>query len=172
MTTRKALVAVKRVVDYAVKIRVKPDFTGVDVDNVKKSMNPFCEIAVEEALRMREAGHVREVVAVTIGTAECKDTVRVALSMGADRAMHVVVPAGVDVQPLAVAGVLRSIVERESPDVVLLGKQAIDGDNNQTGQMLAGMLDWPQVCVAAFGTCAAPLVSRRMTAIHQFTTVL
>lgn len=146
MSSRKILVGVKRVVDYAVKVRVKRDGTGVDLNNVKMSMNPFCEIAVEEALRMREAKQAKEVVAVTIGPKKAAETVRVALGMGADRGLHIAVPEDhPELQPLALASILKTVVEKESPDVVILGKQSIDGDNNQTGQMLAGMLGWPQV---------------------------
>lgn len=137
------LVGVKRVVDYAVKVRVKPDGTGVDTSNVKMSMNPFCEIAVEEAIRLREKKKVTEVVAVSIGPKKAAETLRVALSMGADRALHI--QGDDEIHPLGVASILAKLVERETPDLVMLGKQAIDGDNNQTGQMLAGMLDWPQV---------------------------
>lgn len=147
MSARRVLVGVKRVVDYAVKVRVKPDGTGVDLANTKMSMNPFCEIAVEEAIRLREAKLASEVVAVTIGPKKALDTLRVALSMGADRGVHVVIPDGeAELQPLAVANVFKSIVDQEDVDLVMLGKQSIDGDNNQTGQMLAGMLGWPQVC--------------------------
>ena len=143
MTGRRVLVGVKRVIDYAVKVRVKPDGSGVET-NVKMSMNPFCEIALEEALRLREAKHVSEVVAVSIGPKKAADTLRVALGMGADRAVHLTTDS--DIQPLGIANCLRALVEKESPSLVMLGKQSIDGDNNQTGQMLAGMLGWPQVC--------------------------
>lgn len=146
MSARKILVGVKRVVDYAVKVRVKPDGTGVDTSNVKMSMNPFCEIAVEEALRIREKKMADQVVAVTIGPKKAADTVRVALSMGADRAIHIAVPDDhPEPQPLTIASVLQTLAEKEKPDLIILGKQSIDGDNNQTGQMLAGMLGWPQV---------------------------
>ena len=138
----KVLVAVKRVVDYNVRIRVKSDGSGVDTDNVKMSMNPFDENAVEEALRMREAGTASEVVAVSIGSAKSQETLRTALAMGADRAIHVETDA--DIEPLGVAKLLRHIVEQESPEVVIVGKQAIDDDSNQTGQMLAALLNWPQ----------------------------
>ncbi|KAG0454402.1 hypothetical protein HPP92_025706 [Vanilla planifolia] len=139
----KILVAVKRVVDYAVKIRVKPDKSGVETNNVKMSMNPFCEIAMEEALRMREAGAASEVIAVSIGPPQCTETLRTALAMGADRAVHV--DAGTStVYPLSVAKILRAIVELEKPGLLILGKQAIDDDCNQTGQMVAGLLKWPQ----------------------------
>ncbi|RLM73569.1 electron transfer flavoprotein subunit beta, mitochondrial [Panicum miliaceum] len=142
----KILVAVKRVVDYAVKVRVRPDRTGVETANVKMSMNPFCEIAVEEALRLREAGAAAEVVAATIGPAQSADTLRTALAMGADRAVHVLHdpdPAR-PLLPLAVAKILRAVALQEKPGLVILGKQAIDDDCNQTGQMLAGLLQWPQ----------------------------
>lgn len=146
MASRRILVGVKRVIDYAVKVRVKPDGSGVE-SNVKMSMNPFCEIAVEEALRLREAKQAAEVIAVTIGPKKAAETVRVALAMGADRAIHFITPEKeAELQPLAVANVLRDLVDKEKPDMVILGKQSIDGDNNQTGQMLAGMLGWPQVC--------------------------
>ena len=138
----KVLVAVKRVVDYNVKIRVKADGSGVDTANVKMSMNPFDEIANEEAIRLREAGKASEVVAVSLGEAKCQETLRTALAMGADRAIHV--ETDVELQPLAVAKLLRAVVEREQPGLVILGKQAIDDDSNQTGQMLAALLGWPQ----------------------------
>ncbi len=138
----KILVAVKRVIDYNVKIRVKADQTGVETANVKMSMNPFDEIAVEEALRLREAGTASEVVAVTIGTAKSQETLRTALAMGADRG--ILVETAADLQPLAVSKILAALVQREDPAIVILGKQAIDDDNNQTGQMLAALLGWPQ----------------------------
>ena len=138
----KALVTVKRVVDYNVRVRVKSDGSGVDTDNVKMSMNPFDENGIEEALRMREAGSVDEVVVVSIGGPKSQETLRTALAMGADRAIHI--EADNAVEPLAVAKLLSKIVEKESPGIVILGKQAIDDDNNQTGQMLAALLDWPQ----------------------------
>jgi electron transfer flavoprotein beta subunit len=138
----KILVPVKRVVDYNVKIRVKADQTGVDLANVKMSMNPFCEIAVEEAVRLQEAGTATEVIAVSIGPAQAQETLRTALAMGADRG--ILIHTDIDVEPLAVAKLLKGVVEAESPDMVILGKQAIDGDNNQTGQMLAALLGWPQ----------------------------
>ncbi|CAD6264152.1 unnamed protein product [Miscanthus lutarioriparius] len=150
----KILVAVKRVVDYAVKVRVRPDRTGVETANVKMSMNPFCEIAVEEALRLREAGAAAEVVAATVGPAQSADTLRTALAMGADRAVHVLHdqdPAR-PLLPLAVAKILRAVALQEKPDLVILGKQAIDDDCNQTGQMLAGLLQWPQ------GTFASKII--------------
>ncbi len=138
----KVLVAVKRVVDYNVKIRVKADGSGVDTANVKMSMNPFDEIANEEAIRLKEAGKASEVVAVSLGEAKCQETLRTALAMGADRAIHVETDA--ELQPLAVAKLMRAVVEREQPGLVILGKQAIDDDSNQTGQMLAALLGWPQ----------------------------
>ena len=138
----KLLVAVKRVIDYNVKVRVKADGTGVETANVKMSMNPFDEIAVEEAVRLLESGAATEVVAVSMGVQQCQETIRTALAMGADRGIHVKTDA--ELQPLAVAKLLAKIVERESPDIVLLGKQAIDDDSNQTGQMLAGLLGWSQ----------------------------
>ncbi len=139
----KLLVAVKRVVDYNVKIRIKADNSGVDTSNVKMSMNPFDEIAVEEAIRMKEAGHASEVVAVSLGSASSQETIRYALALGADRG--ILVDSGEEeLQPLAVAKLLRHLVEREQPQLVLLGKQAIDDDSNQTGQMLAALLGWPQ----------------------------
>ncbi len=138
----KVLVPVKRVVDANVKVRVKADRSGVDTDNVKMAMNPFDEIANEEAIRLKERGVASEVVAVSVGPAKCTETLRTALAMGADRAIHVVTDA--EVQPLAVAKILKVIVERERPGLVVMGKQAIDDDSNQTGQMLAGLLGWPQ----------------------------
>ncbi|POR44045.1 electron transfer flavoprotein subunit beta/FixA family protein [Methylobacterium sp. V23] len=138
----KVLVPVKRVVDYNVKIRVKADGSGVDLANVKMSMNPFDEIAVEEAIRLKEKGKVSEIVAVSIGPQQAQETLRTALAMGADRAI-LVKTDGV-VEPLAVAKILKALVEKEAPGLVILGKQAIDDDSNQTGQMLAALLDWPQ----------------------------
>jgi electron transfer flavoprotein beta subunit len=138
----KVLVPVKRVVDFNVKIRVKADHTGVETANVKMSMNPFDEIAVEEAVRLKEAGKATELVAVSIGPAQCQETIRTALAIGADRGIHV--ETNDEVQPLAVAKLLKAIVEREQPGLVILGKQAIDDDSNQTGQMLAALLGWPQ----------------------------
>ncbi len=138
----KVLVAVKRVVDYNVKIRVKADGTGVDLANVKMSMNPFDEIAVEEALRMREAGDASEVVAVSLGPQQCQETIRTALAMGADRG--ILVKTDDELQPLAVAKLLAAICREEAPGLVILGKQAIDDDSNQTGQMLAALLGWSQ----------------------------
>lgn len=138
----KVLVPVKRVVDYNVKIRVKADGTGVELANVKMSMNPFDEIAIEEALRLREAGTVEEVIAVSIGPAQASETIRTALAMGADRG--ILVKTDGPVEPLAVAKILKGVVDAEAPGLVILGKQAIDDDANQTGQMLAALLGWPQ----------------------------
>ena len=138
----KVLVPVKRVIDYNVKIRVKADGSGVELANVKMSMNPFDEIAVEEALRLREAGKATEVVAVSIGPQQSAETIRTALAMGADRGIHV--KTDQPVEPLAVAKLLKAVVEKETPGLVILGKQAIDDDSNQTGQMLAALLGWGQ----------------------------
>jgi electron transfer flavoprotein beta subunit len=138
----KILVPVKRVVDYNVKIRVKPDGSGVELANIKMSMNPFDEIAVEEAIRLKEAGKATEIVAVSIGPAQASETIRTALAMGADRG--ILVKAEGTVEPLAVAKILKAIVEAEQPGLVILGKQAIDDDSNQTGQMLAALLGWAQ----------------------------
>jgi electron transfer flavoprotein beta subunit len=138
----KVLVPVKRVVDANVKVRVKPDESGIDLANVKMAMNPFDEIAVEEALRLREAGKADEVVAVSIGPQSVQETIRTALAMGADRGIHVA--ADQAVEPLAVAKLLKAVVERETPELVIMGKQAIDDDCNQTGQMLAALLGWAQ----------------------------
>ena len=138
----KLLVAVKRVVDFNVKVRVKADQTGVELANVKMSMNPFDEIGVEEAVRLKEAGTVDEIVAVSMGPQQCQETIRTALAMGADRG--ILVKTDDELQPLAVAKLLKAIVEEEKPDIVILGKQAIDDDSNQTGQMLAGLLGWAQ----------------------------
>jgi electron transfer flavoprotein beta subunit len=146
----KILVPVKRVVDYNVKIRVKPDGSGVELANVKMSMNPFDEIAVEEAIRLKEAGKATEIVAVSIGPAQASETLRTALAMGADRG--ILVKAEGTVEPLAVAKILKAIVEAEQPGLVILGKQAIDDDSNQTGQMLAALLGWSQ------GTFASKVV--------------
>lgn len=143
----KILVPVKRVVDYNVKIRVKADGSGVELANVKMSMNPFDEIAVEEALRLKEAGKATEVVVVSIGPAQAAETIRTGLAMGADRGILVKVDG--TVEPLAVAKLLKKLVEQESPQLVILGKQAIDDDSNQTGQMLAALLDWPQATFAS-----------------------
>jgi len=138
----KILVAVKRVVDYNVKVRAKADGTGVETANVKMSMNPFDEIAVEEAIRLQEAGKAQEIVEISLGVAACQDTIRTALAMGADRG--ILVETDAELQPLAVAKLLKAAVEKEKPDLVILGKQAIDDDANQTGQMLAALLGWPQ----------------------------
>ena len=138
----KILVAVKRVVDYNVKIRVKADKTGVELANVKMSMNPFDEIAVEEAVRLKEAGKATEIVIVSIGPTAAQETIRTALAMGGDRG--ILVQTDADVQPLAVAKVLKAIAEKEAPNLIVLGKQAIDDDSNQVGQMLAALLGWPQ----------------------------
>jgi electron transfer flavoprotein beta subunit len=143
----KVLVPVKRVIDYNVKVRVKPDQTGVDLANVKMSMNPFCEIAIEEAVRLKEKGIATEVVAVSIGPAQAQETLRTALAMGADRA--ILIQSDTDLEPLAVAKVLKAVVAEESPNLVIMGKQAIDGDNNAVGQMLAALLDWPQATFAS-----------------------
>jgi electron transfer flavoprotein beta subunit len=140
----KILVPVKRVVDFNVKIRVKPDGSGVELANVKMSMNPFDEIAVEEAIRMKEKGQAREIVAVSIGPPKAQETIRTALAMGADRGILIEAADGAIVEPLAVAKLLKGVVGVEQPDIVLLGKQAIDDDCNQTGQMLAALLGWPQ----------------------------
>ena len=138
----KVLVPVKRVIDYNVKVRVKADNSGVELANVKMAMNPFDEIAVEQALRLREAGGAEEVVVVSIGPAQNQETIRTALAMGADRGIHI--EALHDIEPLAVAKLLKAVVERENPGLVLVGKQAIDDDCNQTGQMLAALLGWAQ----------------------------
>jgi electron transfer flavoprotein beta subunit len=146
----KILVPVKRVIDYNVKVRVKPDGSGVDLANVKMSMNPFDEIAVEEALRQKEAGKATEVVLVSIGADKAAETIRTGLAMGADRGIHV--KTDVEVEPLAVAKILKAVVDTEAPGLVILGKQAIDDDSNQTGQMLAALLGWAQ------GTFASKVV--------------
>jgi electron transfer flavoprotein beta subunit len=143
----KVLVPVKRVVDFNVKVRVRPDGSGVDTANVKMSMNPFDEIAVEEAVRLKEKGVVTEIVAVSCGVVACQETLRTALAIGADRA--ILVETDVELQPLAVAKLLQAIAVKESPQLVILGKQAIDDDANQTGQMLAALLDWPQATFAS-----------------------
>jgi electron transfer flavoprotein beta subunit len=148
----KILVPVKRVVDYNVKIRVRPDGSGIDLANVKMSMNPFDEIAVEEAVRIKENGGASEIIAVSIGPAKAQETIRTALAIGADRGILIETPDGAIVEPLAVAKLLKSVVDAEKPDLVILGKQAIDDDCNQTGQMLAALLGWPQ------GTFASKVV--------------
>ena len=143
----KVLVAVKRVVDYNVKVRVKSDGSGVDLANVKMSMNPFDEIAIEEAVRLREKGVASEVIAVSCGVTQCQETLRTAMAIGADRA--ILIETDAELQPLAVAKLLKSLVDREQPGLVILGKQAIDDDCNQTGQMLAALGDWPQATFAS-----------------------
>lgn len=143
----KVLVPVKRVVDYNVKVRVKSDGSGVDIANVKMSMNPFDEIAVEEAMRLKEAGKATEVVAVSCGVTQCQETLRTAMAIGADRA--VLVETDVELQPLAVAKLLKALADKEQPQLIILGKQAIDDDCNQTGQMLAALLGWPQATFAS-----------------------
>jgi len=143
----KVLVSVKRVVDYNVKVRVKADGTGVETANVKMSMNPFDEIALEEAVRLKEAGVVTEIVAVSAGVQACQETLRTALAIGADRA--ILVETDAELQPLAVAKLLKALCDKESPQLVILGKQAIDDDANQTGQMLAALLGWPQATFAS-----------------------
>ena len=146
----KILIAVKRVIDYNVKIRVRPDQTGVETANVKMSMNPFDEIAVEEAVRLRESDGAEELVAISIGPKQVQETIRTALAMGVDRGIHVATDELIE--PLAVAKILKVIATKENPDLIILGKQAIDDDSNQTGQMLAALLDWPQ------GTFASKLM--------------
>ena len=143
----KVLVPVKRAIDSNVKARVKSDQSGVDLANVKMSMNPFCEIAVEEAVRQKEKGAVSEILAVSIGPIQAQETLRTALAMGADRA--ILIQTDADPEPLAVAKLLAALIAEENPDVVIMGKQAIDGDNNATGQMLAALLDWPQATFAS-----------------------
>ena len=143
----KVLVAVKRVVDYNVKVRVKSDNTGVDIANVKMSMNPFDEIAVEEAVRLKEKGVVTEIIAVSCGVAQCSETLRTAMAIGADRA--ILVETSEELQPLAVAKLLKALVDKEQPGLIILGKQAIDDDCNQTGQMLAALGDMPQATFAS-----------------------
>lgn len=143
----KALVPVKRVVDYNVKVRVKSDGSGMDIANVKMSMNPFDEIAVEEATRLKEKGVLSEVIAVSCGVTQCQETLRTAMAIGADRG--ILVATDEELQPLAVAKLLKAVVDKEQPQLVILGKQAIDDDCNQTGQMLAALLDWPQATFAS-----------------------
>ncbi len=143
----KILVPVKRVVDYNVKVRVKADGTGVDIANVKMSMNPFDEIAIEEAVRLKEAGIATEVVAVSAGLANCQETLRTAMALGADRA--ILIETDAELQPLAVAKLLKAVCVKEQPQIVLCGKQAIDDDANQTGQMLAALMNWPQATFAS-----------------------
>lgn len=146
----KVLVPIKRVIDYNVKVRAKSDESGVDLANVKMAINPFCEIAVEEAVRLQESGKASEVIAVSIGTTASQEQLRTALALGADRA--ILVETDIEVEPLGVAKLLKAVVEKENPDLVILGKQAIDDDSNQTGQMLAALLNYPQ------GTFASELV--------------
>ena len=143
----KAIVAVKRVVDYNVKVRVKSDQSGIELANVKMSMNPFDEIAVEEAVRLKEKGVVSEIIVVSAGVAQCAETLRTALAIGADRA--ILVETAAELQPLAVAKLLKALVDKEQPSLIILGKQAIDDDCNQTGQMLAALGDWPQATFAS-----------------------
>ncbi len=143
----KILIPIKRVIDFNVRIRVKKDGSGVETANVKMSMNPFCEIAVEEAVRIKEAGKAEEIIAVAIGGRQCQDILRTALAMGADRA--ILIETDVEVQPLAIAKLLKATIEKESPGLAILGKQAIDGDNNQTGQMLSALLGWSQAAFAS-----------------------
>ncbi len=143
----KILVPIKRVIDANIRVRVKSDNSGVETANVKMAMNPFCEIAVEEALRIKEAGKAEEVIAVAVGGGQCRETLRTALAMGADRA--ILVETDVAIQPLAIAKLLKAVVDKESPQLVILGKQAIDYDNNQTGQMLAALLGWGQATFAS-----------------------
>ena len=138
----KVLVTVKRVIDPYVKVRVKSDGSGVELANIKMTMNPFCEIAIEQAVRMKEAGVVTEIVALSIGVPQCQETLRTAMAMGADRGILVEAPA--DVQPLAVAKVVKAIIAKESPQLVIMGKQAIDDDSNQAGQMVSALMGWPQ----------------------------
>jgi electron transfer flavoprotein beta subunit len=157
----KILVPVKRVVDYNVKVRVKTDGSGVDIANVKMSMNPFDEIAVEEAVRLKEAGVVTEVVVVSCGVAQCQETLRTALAIGADRA--ILVESGEELQPLAVAKILKALVDKEQPQLIILGKQAIDDDSNQTGQMLAALAGLPQATFASKVTIA----DGRATAVRE-----
>jgi len=145
----KILVPVKRVVDYNVKVRVKSDGTGVDIANVKMSMNPFDEIAVEEAVRLKEKGIATEVIAVSCGVTQCQETLRTAMAIGADRGILVETPADLDLPPLAVAKLLKALVDKEQPGLIILGKQAIDDDCNQTGQMLAALADLPQATFAS-----------------------
>jgi electron transfer flavoprotein beta subunit len=143
----KVLVPVKRVVDYNVKVRVKSDGSGVDIANVKMSMNPFDEIAVEEAMRLKEAGKVTEVIAISCGVTQCQETLRTAMAIGADRG--ILAETDVELQPLAVAKLLKAVADKEQPQLIILGKQAIDDDCNQTGQMLAALLGWPQATFAS-----------------------
>jgi electron transfer flavoprotein beta subunit len=146
----KVLVAVKRVADYNVKVRAKSDGSGADLNNVKMAMNPFCEIAVEEAVRLKEAGTATEIIAVSMGPKACQEQIRTALALGVDRGIHV--ETDVDLQPLAIAKLLKAVVDKEQPEIIILGKQSIDGDNGQTGQMLAALANLPQ------GTFASEVV--------------
>ena len=157
----KILVAVKRVVDYNVKVRIRADGSGVEMANVKMSMNPFDEIAVEEAVRLKEAGLATEVVVFSAGVAQCQETLRTAMAIGADRAL--LVETDVELQPLAVAKLLKALCNKEQPGLVLCGKQAIDDDANQTGQMLAALMDWPQASFAS----AVNIVDRKATVIRE-----
>ena len=143
----KVLVPIKRVVDYNVKVRPKADESGVDLNNVKMAINPFCEIAVEEAVRLKEAGSATEIIAVTVGATNTQEQLRTARALGADRA--ILVETDIEVEPLGISKVLKAIVEKESPDLIIMGKQAIDGDNNQTGQMLAALMGYPQATFAS-----------------------
>ena len=143
----KILVPIKRVVDYNVKVRPKPDESGVDLNNVKMAINPFCEIAVEEAVRLKEAGTASEIIAVTVGESTAQEQLRTALALGADRS--ILIETDIETEPLAIAKLLKAITEKETPDLILMGKQAIDGDNNQTGQMLAALLGYPQATFAS-----------------------
>ena len=143
----KILVPIKRVVDYNVKVRPKADESGVDLNNVKMAINPFCEIAVEEAVRLKEAGSATEIVAVTVGAENAQEQLRTALALGADRA--ILVETDLEVEPLGISKVLKAVVEKESPNLIIMGKQAIDGDNNQTGQMLAALMNYPQATFAS-----------------------
>ena len=143
----KILVPIKRVVDYNVKVRPKADESGVDLNNVKMAINPFCEIAVEEAVRLKEAGSATEIIAVTVGAENAQEQLRTALALGADRA--ILVETDLDVEPLGISKVLKAVVEKESPNLIIMGKQAIDGDNNQTGQMLAALMNYPQATFAS-----------------------
>ncbi|MDA9636788.1 electron transfer flavoprotein subunit beta/FixA family protein [SAR86 cluster bacterium] len=143
----KILVPVKRVVDYNVKVRPKSDESGVDLNNVKMALNPFCEIAIEEAVKLKEAGKVEEIIAVTVGTSASQEQLRTTLALGADRA--ILIETDTETEPLGISKLLKAIVEKESPDLIILGKQAIDGDNNQTGQMLGALLGYPQATFAS-----------------------
>ena len=161
----KILVPVKRVVDYNVKVRVKVDGTGVDIANVKMSMNPFDEIAVEEAVRLKEAGIATEVVAVSCGVAACQETIRAAMAIGADRG--ILVETDVELQPLAVAKLLKALCDKEAPQIVICGKQAIDDDANQTGQMLAALMGWPQATFASEITLGGEGTQMRATVTRE-----